>query len=128
MLYRLEIPGDLPTLNEYINAERIHRMKAAKLKADTQKYIRSFLIGAPHFEGHVFIYFTWIRSNKRCDKDNVEFAKKFILDALQESEVIEGDSWKLCTPFTRGYDFSKNDPKTIVIISTGRIETYEDHS
>lgn len=128
MLYRLEIPGELPTLNEWINAERIHRMRAAKLKANTQKYIRSFIQHAPEFKGHVFVSFNWIRSNMRFDKDNVSFAKKFILDALQESSVIERDSWKLCTPFTKGYAINKSDPRTIVRISDSLEEIYEDQS
>lgn len=117
MIYTLEIPGTLPTSNEYFNKERTNRFAAAKTKKDTQEYIRSFIpFGSPQFKGAVVVYFRWVRPDMRCDKDNVAFAKKFILDALQEAEIIESDSWKLCTPYDIGFAVNKQNPRTIVTI------------
>lgn len=53
----------------------------------------------------------------RSDKDNVAFAKKFILDALQEVGVITKDSWKLCTPYDRKFAVNKSNPRTVVLIT-----------
>ena len=39
------------------------------------------------------IVFRWIEPNRRRDKDNVAFAKKFILDSLQEVGIIKNDGW-----------------------------------
>lgn len=118
MIYKLEIPGTLPTLNEYVNKERTNRFAAAKIKKDTQEYIRSFIpFGSPQFNGAVVVSFRWVRPDMRSDKDNVAFAKKFILDALQEAEIIEKDSWKLCTPYDIGFAVNKQNPRTIVTIT-----------
>lgn len=116
MRYTFEIPGTLPTLNEYVNRERTNRFSAASLKKKTQAYIKAFLLDAPKFEGCVEVHFEWIRPDMRCDKDNVAFAKKFVLDALQEAGVIKKDSWKLCTPYDVRYACNKTNPRTIVTI------------
>lgn len=126
MIYTLEIPGTLPTLNQYVDAERTNRFIAAKLKRDTQEYISWLTLGHPVFHSHVYVAFTWIRPDMRCDKDNVAFAKKFVLDALQEAGVIENDSWRMCTPFDLGYKVNKKHPRTIVRIADTLEEIYGD--
>lgn len=116
MRYVFEIPGTLPTLNEYVSAERANRYAAAGMKKRTQQLILGCLDGAPRFEGHVRIEFMWCRPDMRCDKDNVAFAKKFVLDALQEAGVIQRDSWKLCDPYDVGFAVNKRNPRTVVSI------------
>ena len=117
MFYRFEIPGTLPTLNQYVNLERSNRFAAANLKKKTQEQIINCLDDPPSFSGPVLISFSWIRPDMRSDKDNVAFAKKFILDALQQAGVISSDKWKLCTPLDRGFAVNKQNPRTIVEIS-----------
>ncbi len=120
MRHIFEIPGTLPTLNEYVNRERANRYAAAALKKKAQQQvIASIRSDAPRFAGDVTVWFTWIRPDMRCDKDNVAFAKKFILDALQAAGVIKKDSWKLCTPYDAGFAVNKKNPRTIVEIEDG---------
>lgn len=126
MIYTLEIPGTLPTLNQYVNAERTNRFAAAKIKRKTQETIMWQMLGHPVFEGHVYVAFTWIRPDMKSDKDNVAFAKKFILDALQEAGVIKNDSWRMCTPFDLGFKVNKDNPRTIVRIADTLEEIYGD--
>lgn len=126
MIYTFEIPGILPTLNQYVDAERTNRFMAAKLKRGTQEQIEWLTLGHPIFDGHVYVAFTWIRPDMRSDKDNVAFAKKFILDALQEAGVIKNDSWRMCTPFDLGYKVNKQNPRTIVRIADTLEEIYGD--
>lgn len=122
MIYTFEIPGTLPTLNEYVSKERTNRFMAAKLKSSTQELIQWNITKAPHFSGAVFVGFEWIRPNARSDKDNVAFAKKFVLDALQSRGVIKNDSWNLCTPLDLRFAVNKQKPRTIVTIA----ESYEE--
>lgn len=117
MEFTFEIPGTLPTLNQYVNRERTNRFSAASLKRKTQDYIRAFILDAPKFPGQVTVWFSWIRPDMRSDKDNVAFAKKFVLDALQEAGVITKDSWKLCTPYDRKFAVNKSNPRTVVLIT-----------
>lgn len=116
MRYVFEIPGVLPTLNEYMNCERANRFAAAKLKKSVQARIRECLVRAPEFKGAVTVEISWYRPDMRSDKDNVAFAKKFILDALQEAGVIRKDSWKLCTPYDVGFMVNKQHPRTVVCV------------
>lgn len=118
MVYTFDILGKLPTLNEYSKAERTNRHMAAKLKRETQdSIIAQIPQNAPSFNGAVLVAFRWVRPDMRCDKDNVAFAKKFILDALQEAGIITTDSWKLCTPYDIGFAVNKQNPRTIVTIA-----------
>ena len=120
-----EIPDQLPTLNEYISAERANRYMAAKMKRETQEFIMWHLpkLRKP-IETHVYVYFLWIRKDARADKDNVAFAKKYILDAMQERGIIKRDSWKLVTPYDRGFMVNKTNPRTVVTVSTERIDDW----
>lgn len=124
MIAQFSIPGVLPTLNQYSAKERIHRQAAAQLKRETQAMIREHIRAhkVPPFDKHVYVGFIWVRPDARSDKDNVTFAKKFILDALQEAGVIKRDSWKLCSPYDLGYAVNKRNPRTVVIIT----DSYEE--
>lgn len=118
MRFTFEVPGTLPTLNEYVSLERSNRYAAANLKRKTQDYIVSCIPkDAPTFPDYVEVWIDWVRPNARCDKDNVAFAKKFILDALQEAGVITKDSWNLCTPHDRKFAVNKADPRTVVVVT-----------
>ena len=68
------------------------------------------------FDRPVLIHYRWIEPNRRRDKDNVAFAKKFILDALQEAGVIKSDGWKMCTPYDAGFMVNRKRPRTVVRI------------
>ena len=85
--YKLTIPGLLPGLNEYIDAERSYKgkYKAASMKRQAQNVIgymiRTQLRGV-RFTRPVVIRYLWVEPSRRRDKDNIAFAKKFIQDAL----------------------------------------------
>ena len=95
------IDGRLPSLNEYVNAERANRYKGAKLKKDTEKLIKLY-IARGHKLGTlkkvssypINISIRWYEENSRRDADNVFFAVKFILDSLVQYGIIEDDSRK----------------------------------
>lgn len=96
MKYKLTIPGLLPGLNEYIDAERSHKgkYKAASMKRQAQNVIgymiRTQLRGV-RFTRPVVIRYLWIEPSRRRDKDNIAFAKKVIQDALVETGVLRND-------------------------------------
>ncbi len=116
MRYVFSIDGTLPSLNEYMDAANANRYAAAHMKRDAQARIRAALIDPPRFKGAVTVEIAWHCPNIRKDKDNVAFAKKFILDALQEAGVIENDSWKLCTPYDVGFNVNRENPHIVVCV------------
>jgi Holliday junction resolvase RusA-like endonuclease len=118
---KLTIPGLLPGLNEYIDAERGNKgkYKAASMKKQAEHLIgfmiKSQLRGV-RFAGPVVIHYTWIEPNKRRDKDNIAFAKKFIQDSLVRMRVLENDGWKHIEYFTDSFAVDPKNPRVEVVI------------
>ena len=104
---KLTVLGQLPGLNEYILAERGNRYAAAKMKTDAEKTIcwaiKEQLKGIT-FLNPVNISYLWIEPNRRRDKDNIAFARKFIQDALVEMKVLKGDGWKHIEGFSDRFE------------------------
>jgi Holliday junction resolvase RusA-like endonuclease len=119
-LIKFTVDGRLPTLNEYTRASRGNKYASASLKRDTEDiiiaYIRKTLTG--ECKPPYFITFRWYEDSKRRDKDNVCFAKKFILDALQTCGVIENDSNKYISGF-RDLFYYGNEQKVVIEIEGG---------
>jgi hypothetical protein len=93
------IPGELCDLNAYIEAERAHKNKAAKIKEEeTYRCAMEASVArvqeVPEGMYPVIVHLTWYTKDKRKDVDNVTFGKKFILDGLVDAFIIENDSRK----------------------------------
>lgn len=89
-----EIPFRLPSLNELIAANRKNPHVGAKLKTETDSAIM-LVIKAAHLKPvklPCIVHMYFLEPNRRRDVDNVESAKKYILDALVKSGVLQGDS------------------------------------
>ena len=110
-----EIPLKLPSLNDYINACRTNRFKAAKMKANYEDDIGMFLARLPRFEKPVTIEFHWVEGSKRRDLDNVCFAKKFILDALVKCGKLKDDNRRCVTGFVDRFSYGQ-ETKVILTI------------
>ena len=63
--------------------------------------------------GAVIVRFEWHERTKKRDADNIASAKKFILDALVKSRVLEDDSRKYVKGF---YDVIVDDKEDFVIV------------
>lgn len=96
---KIEIPLKLPSLNEYINKCRGNRFAGATMKKQIQDDLSWFIKKLPHYDKPIKITFTWYEANNKRDLDNICFAKKFILDCMQECKVIDNDNRKYVTGF-----------------------------
>ena len=101
---KIEIPLKLPSLNEYINECRKNKFAGSTMKKQVQSDIGWYINKLPTFNKPIKIHFTWVEANKRRDYDNVSFAKKFILDAMQECGKLENDNRKWVTGFTDSFE------------------------
>lgn len=116
MKYKFEINQRLPSFNDYIKDCRANKYKGAKMKQQIEYEIWLYIMQqmkAVHIEKPVFITFTWVEENGRRDLDNICFAKKFILDALQKAGVLENDNRKHVTGFIDKFEYAKQS-KVIV--------------
>jgi len=117
--YKFIIPGALPGLNEYINAERNNKYKAAKMKKQSEHTIILFIkqqMRGVKIQRPVLINYLWVEKNARRDKDNIAFAKKFIQDSLVKAGVIENDGWERVEGFTDEFAIDKKNPRVEVVI------------
>ena len=92
---RIVFEGKLPGLNEYTSACRASPHAGAAMKKKTQKNLTSQLVSydGPVGISNAHVRFTWFEGNRRRDKDNVAFAKKFVLDSLVENGILTSDGW-----------------------------------
>ena len=107
--------GEYCTLNEYSDAERTHyRYGASIKKAETQRAMQELMI--QQWDGEVPVpksvfKFTWYRKNRRTDPDNIAFAKKFIIDAMQKVGIINNDGWNQIAGFIDYFEVDKDNPR-----------------
>jgi Holliday junction resolvase RusA-like endonuclease len=101
------IHGKLPSLNEYIEAERTNRHLAAKIKRDTDKLICLQIGRMKQIKSKIRIRFIWCEETKRRDPDNVCFAKKFILDAMQKCGKLKNDNPSWIAGFTDDFVYGR---------------------
>lgn len=122
----IKIPMKLPSLNEYIAACKIQRgrwNKGNEIKQRTQADMIWYLRKLPKFEKPVTIKFIWVSTKSdRRDLDNICFAKKFILDALQECGKLKNDNRKYVTGFTDEFTYGKD---YAVILEIKELKYYE---
>lgn len=90
------VEGRMPSLNDYISAERANLYKAAAMKKRETARVRAAAMQqrAPRFERRVTVRTTFYEPDMRRDADNVGFARKFVLDGLVAAGVIKDDSRK----------------------------------
>ena len=95
-MYKFIIDSNLPTLNEYIDAERRGLHLAAAMKKRFTGICSQYSLGLPkRIQGCFDVIFKFYRSDNRHDSDNVFFGKKFILDGMVQSGVLPSDGRKM---------------------------------
>lgn len=114
MIYKLVVPGRLPGANEYINAERGNRYKAAKMKKDAQALIGRAIrqqLGGLRITEPVRIRYLWVEPNRKRDKSNICFARKFLEDALVTMGVLRNDGWNEIVGFSDEFAVDADNPR-----------------
>ena len=112
----LVIKGELTDLNNYINIERGNKFAGANVKrAETERiWVECKQQRIKLQEKGVFIVFQWYAKERRKDKDNVAFAKKFILDGLVLAGVLKSDRWDFISGFLDVFYIDKDNPRVEV--------------
>ena len=102
----------IPSLNEHDNANRSNRFGGASMKKKATNLCATYVKKAMN-EGFKLgkqptdFEFTWYLKNKRKDKDNVAFAKKYIFDGMVDAGLIENDGWKQIGNWKEKFDVDK---------------------
>lgn len=115
---KLTIPGELTDLNTYINAERSNRYIGARIKREMTDYITLLARRLKtEIRTPVRITYRWYCKNKRKDKSNIAFAKKFIEDGLVNAGVLKNDGWNDIEGFNDRFYIDKDNPRVEVEIT-----------
>lgn len=122
MTVKLIVLGMLPGLNEYINIERgrAGKQRANTLKQQVQRIIGLAIaqqIRGVKFKKPVTMHYKWVERDKRRDKDNIAFARKFVQDALVRARVLENDGWKHIEGFSDEFAVDRVSPRVEVVIT-----------
>ena len=106
------IQGSLPSLNEYIKAERSTRYAAASIKHGYENDIIHYIYRAKvkPVKNPVIIHYRHYVPNRRKDRDNIaSIAHKFTQDALVHAGVLKDDGWnEVLNSFDEWYLDRKN--------------------
>lgn len=117
--HKFTIPGRLDGMNTLIAANRKNPYIGAKEKRKQQDIvIRAIrfhrLKGVRNYP--VTIKIDWYEKNSRRDPDNISAAKKFIFDALQETDVLKNDGFKEIEALRDNFHIDKLKPRIEVTI------------
>lgn len=117
---KVTIYGRLPGLNEYIDAERQSKYKAAALKAQSMQLVMIYAkrdLRKWRAKGPVYMRYTWYEPNRRRDKDNVSgYGRKIIQDALVKGGYLRNDGWNEIAGFSDEFRVDKSRPRIEVEI------------
>lgn len=118
MKNKFEIPGNLPSLNEYTKVNRSNKFGGNKLKQQTEDMLMWCICKADlkPCERPIKLKVIWYEKDLKRDADNVIFAKKFILDSLVKCGVLENDSRKFVIGFEDIVLVDRTDPRIEVEI------------
>jgi Holliday junction resolvase RusA-like endonuclease len=115
---KFTIEGELPSLNEFIDALKVTKYVGNRMKQETQAFIGWQIKQGPviWIRNPVKIKFTWYSKNERKDLDNVCFAKKFILDTLVSMCILRNDTRRWVKGFEDTFEVDKLRPRVEVEI------------
>ena len=124
VLGRFTFHGRLPSLNEYVDACRSHWSKGARMVKNCEEVIGYDILAArskgeiKSVDCPVEVSFCWCEKSKRRDLDNIIFAQKFILDALQIMGILPGDGRKFVRGIRHGIIDGAEDAVTVTMVKS----------
>lgn len=112
----LTIPGELPSMNKIIDANRHNKYLGAKIKKQATEiaYWHALEQLSP-FTDKVDLTITWYCKNRRQDKDNISSAIKFILDGVIKANKLKNDGWNEIGDIKHKFEIDKKAPRIEVI-------------
>lgn len=120
--YKITIPGKFPSLNEFIEANRVRKgswSKGNDMKQKDQEYIIPFIRREikRELKPPVYLSYKFFCLNQKKDKDNIaSYFLKVFQDSLVKSGVLYDDGWYWIDGFEVAFDVDKGNPRIEVEI------------
>lgn len=116
------VPHVFPSINEFINANRISKGAynlGNAMKRRDQAIIAQYLPRA-HFSKPVYLEYTFYEPSKRRDMDNISgYFHKIFQDALVENGVLDGDGWNYIKGYRDDFKVDRQLPRIEILIWEG---------
>jgi len=77
------------------------------------------------WEEETALLFVWHEKNRRRDKDNIAFGKKFILDALVQAGILSDDGWRYVNGFQDTFLLAKGSAAEGVEVTLYPVRVFE---
>ncbi|TDL57868.1 Holliday junction resolvase [Paenibacillus dendritiformis] len=113
---KIEIQGELPTLNEIIDAAKSHWSVYREMKETNTNLVAWIAKKLPPIN-RADVTIIWYCKDRRKDKDNITAGQKFIFDGLKEAGVIGNDGWKQIGDVTHRFRVDRNNPRIEIEIN-----------
>ena len=119
------IYGRLPSLNEYLAAERstIRGRRGHSAGNSMKRSCEMLIINAirkarlKRIKSPVILHYTFFEANRKRDLDNISAtAHKFVQDALVKAGILENDGWNYIRGFTDAFAVDAKNPRIEVEI------------
>lgn len=110
------IPGELPALNEIIEAAKTHWGGYRAMKEAYTELVRMYCLKCPRFKKPVTVTITWITKDAKKDPDNVTAGQKFVFDGLTAAKVIQNDTRQFIRQINHNFGIDRKNPRVEVII------------
>ena len=117
MTYTYTIPGRLPSLNEIIRENRANKYLAANTKRTMTEMCgyEAKRQHIPPMKVPIILSVTWVEKDRRRDIDNVAGGgQKFLLDGLQQANIIANDNWKCVVGLVHRFAVDASNPRIVV--------------
>ena len=123
MEYKIAVPGDFPSLNEFIDANRRSKgrwNKGNQMKQRDQNIICTYIrqqLRKVHIDKSVYLEYTYYCKNKKRDLDNISgYFHKVFQDALVHCGIIHNDSWRYIVGFSDQFFVDNKNPRIEIVI------------
>jgi Holliday junction resolvase RusA-like endonuclease len=116
MIIEFTIPGELPGLNEIIEAAKSHFGAYAEMKEINTDAVCWIAKMAQKLANPITATIVWYAKDKRRDPDNVMAGQKFIFDGLVKSGIIPNDTWRYVKGITHRFEIDRKNPRIEVEI------------
>jgi len=109
---RFVVPGKLPSMNQFISANRTSVHVGNNMKQNSEKIIMNYIPKWATFEKKVFITYNFYEPDKRRDHDNIaSFFIKVCQDSLVKKGVLHNDGWANMVGFSVQFHIDKKNPR-----------------
>lgn len=111
------IPGELPSLNDIIDADRRNRFVGAKLKRNAMAVVAPYLPHTP-ISTPVTVNIHFCSKTARRDPDNIAAGgTKIIFDAMQRAGILENDGQKQIAELHYTFSVDAKNPHIMAIFT-----------